>query len=193
MPPNTPPQRLERLQKFAVNWIDAQIATGLNRPLRAERMKTDGIGRLVEKLGAAFARPCSFFDPTVSHGGPRPVEERKRREFDFVEVELNRIQRDIEDELEDKLINIDIFDQMELAFQRGSNSVRLSSDVEVAWKQIGTAFRKWILRYIAECGGERNYKAHTNRLDTVLTINIRHYLTYQLPVNTSVISKFNVC
>ena len=48
---------------------------------------------------------------------------------------------------------------MDVQFQE-----RLSNDPDLAWKQIGTGFRKWILRYISECRGERMYSYHTKRL-----------------------------
>ena len=48
---------------------------------------------------------------------------------------------------------------MDVQFQK-----RLSNDSELAWKQIGTGFRKWILRYISECKGQRDYEYHTERL-----------------------------
>ena len=48
---------------------------------------------------------------------------------------------------------------MEIQFQE-----RLSLNPDLAWKQIGTGFRKWILRYISECNGQKTYSYHTNRL-----------------------------
>jgi len=49
----------------------------------------------------------------------------------------------------------------------GTGDLRLSNDVDLAWKQIGTGFRKWILRYISACTGQKNYQYHTNRLNKV--------------------------
>ncbi|CAG5106083.1 Oidioi.mRNA.OKI2018_I69.chr1.g2675.t1.cds [Oikopleura dioica] len=34
----------------------------------------------------------------------------------------------------------------------------------MAWRQIATAYRKWILRYMAECRGQINHQLHTRRL-----------------------------
>ena len=48
---------------------------------------------------------------------------------------------------------------MDVQFQE-----RLSNNPDLAWKQIGTGFRKWILRYISECRGERMYSYYTKRL-----------------------------
>jgi len=33
-----------------------------------------------------------------------------------------------------------------------------------AWVQIAVAFRKWAVRYIAECHGQENHQYHTRRL-----------------------------
>ena len=34
-------------------------------------------------------------------------------------------------------------------------------------KMLKSGFRKWILRYIADCSGEKTYSYHTYRLDKV--------------------------
>jgi hypothetical protein len=163
VPPRTPPQRLNTLQRFAGNWIDAQISREINRPNRATRMTTIGIARLFNKMTEAYAKPCAFFDPNVPHGGPNPNSTRKRRSA-WVQNELSRIAREVADN-----DSIDIFDQMEAAYERGDGERSfgeraLSSDVNLAWKQIGTGFRKWILRYISDCRGQKEFSYHTNRL-----------------------------
>ena len=87
----------------------------------------------------------------------------KRRGADWVERELARIQREV-----DANDDIDIFDRFEEDMMRGiAAEIRLSNDVDLAWKQIGTGFRKWILRYISECNGQATYNYHTNRLAKV--------------------------
>jgi hypothetical protein len=160
VPPRTPPQRLNTLQRFAKEWIDAQVKTGINRPQRALKMKS-GIDRLETKMGEAFLKDCAFFDPTVlPHGGPNPNSQRKRRSA-FAQKELSRIAREVVDN-----DSIDIFDMLEDNYQRGvgDQQIRLSDDIDLAWKQIGTGFRKWILRYISDCNGQKTYSYHTNRL-----------------------------
>ena len=72
VPPRTPPQRLNTLHRFANEWVTAQIGAEINRPSRAANMKAKGIARLEEKMTAAYAKDCHFFDPTVEHGGPNP-------------------------------------------------------------------------------------------------------------------------
>jgi hypothetical protein len=163
VPPRTPPQRLNTLHRFAKEWINAQIASGINRPSRAANMIANGIARLESKMTDAYAKDCHFFDPTVEHGGPNPATQRKRRGANWVERELSRIQREV-DENDD----LDIFDRMEEDYMRGVDTqIRLSSDIDLAWKQIGTGFRKWILRYISDCNGQKTYSYHTNRLTKV--------------------------
>ena len=96
----------------------------------------------------------------LANGGPNPDSRRKKRAA-FAQKKLNRIAREVKDN-----DSLDIFDQMEDDFQRGvAGDVRaLSNDPNLAWKQIGTGFRKWILRYINDCGGQKQFQYHTNRL-----------------------------
>jgi hypothetical protein len=160
VPPRTPAQRLNTLKRFAGEWINAQIGVEINRPSRAENMINIGIERLESKMTEAASKDCFFFDPTVEHGGPNPASARKRRGTNWVERELSRIQREV-----DANDDLDIFDRFEEDMMRGVDAqVRLSDDTDLAWKQIGTGFRKWILRYIADCNGQKSYQYHTNRL-----------------------------
>lgn len=163
VPPRTPLQRLNTLQRFAGDWIDSQIKVGINRPQRATNMKDQGIARLNSAMTGAFAKECAFFDPNVPNGGPNPDSGRKRRAA-FAKKELSRIAREVADN-----DSIDVFDLMEADYQRGvEESPRaLSSDPNLAWKQIGTGFRKWILRYISDCYGQVTYGYQTNRLEKI--------------------------
>ena len=111
VPPRTPLQRLDTLQRFANLWIETWININQNRPGRATRM-TDRVNLMTSKLEEKYAH-CGFFDPNVPNGGPRPV--RKRRSDD-----------------------LDIFDNFEEDGNhvRGESSVRLSQNTDIAWKQI---------------------------------------------------------
>ena len=125
---------------------------------------TKSIDQMSTRLRTTYAKDCHFFDPTVlPHGGPNPNSQRKRRAA-FVQQELNRIAREVEDNE-----SLDIFDQLEDDFQQGVpvDINALSNDQNVAWNQIGTGFRQWILRYISDCGGQKKYNYHTNRLAKV--------------------------
>ena len=76
---------------------------------------------------------------------------------------MSRIQREV-----DANDDLDIFDRIEEDMMRGVGTQRApSADPDIAWKQIGTAFRKWILRYLSECFGQKSYGHHTNRLTRV--------------------------
>lgn len=162
VPPRTPPQRLNTLNRFANEWIDNAIGLTINRPGRADRMKS-GIERLYNRMTDAYGKQCSFFDPLVlPHGGPNPNSQRKRRAA-FAKKELERIARDVAENN-----SLDVFDEAEENFQRGVEfQPRLSDDINLAWKQIGTGFRKWILRYISDCAGQKQYMYHTNRLNKI--------------------------
>jgi len=164
VPPRTPAQRLNTLKRFATEWINAQIGQTINRPNRAANMVNSGIERLEGRMTDASAQDCFFFDPSVEHGGPNPETQGRKRRAAWVEKELNRIQREV-----DSNDDLDVFDQYFLAQEvRGfDGQVRLSNDVDLAWKQIGTGFRKWILRYISDCNGQKVYSYHTNRLEKI--------------------------
>lgn len=163
VPPRTPPQRLNTLQRFTGNWIDTHVSTEINRPDRALRM-IDGMNRMAGKMTEAYGKDCHFFDPTVPNGGPDPNSRRKKRAA-VAKKELARIARAVEENND-----IDIFDQIfkeqaENPERTISDSlVRLSDETDLAWKQIGTGFRKWTLRYISDCKGQREFQYHTKRL-----------------------------
>ena len=163
VPSRTPPQRLNTLNRFTGQWIENLISNAINRPTRADTM-TKNMEIMSIKLLKTYFKDCHFFDPTVlPHGGPNPNSQRKRRAA-FAQQELNRIAREVEDNE-----SLDIFDQLEEDLLRGDPAdIRaLSNDPNVAWKQIGTGFRKWILRYISDCGGQKQYQYHTKGLAKV--------------------------
>lgn len=127
-------------------------------------MENAGIRRIFNTITDAYDQ-CGFFDDTLPNGGPRPVESRRRRSADdkFFAAERRRIAREIENNGE-----LDIFDQIfdfeadPVSQERGMLAPRLADEPNLAWKQIGTGFRKWILRYLAECYGEVCLKSYEN-------------------------------
>ena len=205
VPPRTPPQRLETLCRFAGEYINNRVATtgtdmttdeddnviineNLNRPARAGIMVLR-FQMMCEKMTDAFdkhnpetfLKRCSYFDPSVPNGGPRPVEQRKKRN-QWIEEELaalekghwwgpfkrpkraaeDRNRRSAEKEFEDP------FDAFEANLERGiEGHVRLNSDVDVAFKEICVGFRKWSVRYLSECNGQQTHHYHTRRLITI--------------------------
>ena len=44
---------------------------------------------------------------------------------------------------------------------------RLESNPTLALEQIRTGFRKWVLRYLFNCGSEQSYKFHTGRFNSI--------------------------
>jgi len=180
VPPRTPTQRLNTLHRFMNNWVGAEIAGTINRPSRAQNMIDRGVARIEAKLTEAAGKECFFFDPALPNGGPR-VQERKRRSNDWVGVELTRIQREVDGNFALDFFDLYFDSQANQSTERGiseSGDVeipsldkqfkeRLANEPNLAWKQIGTGFRKWILRYISECNGQATYQYHTNRLTRV--------------------------
>ena len=105
---------------------------------------TDRVQMMTDKLTMRYTK-CGFFDPTLPNGGPKP--SRRRRSDD-----------------------VDIFDDFEEGHQDGTKTmtdIRLSDDEQTAWVQIGTGFKKWISRYMADCKGEKVFNYHTKRLNQV--------------------------
>jgi len=82
VPPRTPDQRLNTLHRFVTNWIDSQISIDQNRPQRAETMKSS-FDRLYQRQLDAFEE-CGFFNPSLEHGGPKPISRRRRSGADNV-------------------------------------------------------------------------------------------------------------
>ena len=82
VPPRTPDQRLSTLHRFVTNWIDSQISIDQNRPQRAETMKSS-FDRLYTRQLEAY-QACGFFDATLEHGGPKPINRRRRSGADNV-------------------------------------------------------------------------------------------------------------
>ena len=125
VPPRTPPQRLETLSRFFVEYIESHVKP--NRPERAAN-QVRAVERINDPLLSIFLavnpktgiRRCSFFDPNVPNGGPRPsTDTRKRRDADDSE---------------------DPFDAYESRLENGerSTSVRLSADPALALRQVNT-------------------------------------------------------
>ena len=124
VPPRTPNQRLGTLSRMYQDYVDSYIAE--RRPGRAEaqkeriKMMSDAMLDTYHelKLDGSGLRRCSFFDPTVPNGGPRPADDGDRK------------RRDVDAE--------DPFDVYEQNLQNGerSASVRLSADPALALRQV---------------------------------------------------------
>ena len=126
VPPRTPPQRLETLSRFYKEFIKSYVQP--KRPERAAN-QIDAVDRLFNPLDEIYhaikpdgsgLRRCSFFDPTIPNGGPRPSADDQGRK-----------RRDVDDEQ-------DPFDAYEQSLQSGerSASVRLDADPALALRQV---------------------------------------------------------
>jgi hypothetical protein len=183
VPPRTPPQRLETLQRFFKEYIDSNVKP--DRPERAAN-QVDAVSRIYDPLEEIYhatkpdgsgLRRCSFFDPTVPNGGPRPVSATNTRAAeDWVAQLLCEFdgftgpQCDTKRKRRSDIDSYDPFDDYEAQLENGERataSVRLSTDVALALRQIRTGFQKWILRYVSECSGQREYGIHTKRLEFI--------------------------
>jgi len=182
VPPRTPPQRLETLQRFFKEYINAQV-----NPYRPERAvnQVEAVDRIYGPLDDIYhatkpdgsgLRRCSFFDPSVPNGGPRPESGTNTRaaddwvakllcEFDGFtgpQCDTKRKRRNAD--------SFDPFDDYEAQLENGERAtaaVRLSPDPALALRQIRTGFQKWILRYVSECSGQATYGIHTKRLEFI--------------------------
>ena len=68
------------LKRNAEEWVNAQI--GNTRPNRANKLIKSGIDRMSARMLRSYGI-CGFFDPNLSHGGPRPAEPEEEDEEDL--------------------------------------------------------------------------------------------------------------
>ena len=115
--PRTPQQRLKTLEEVYEGYVLNQIDSF--RPDRSQNHRYS-IQRLVEKLRTISSYKCSFYDPNVPNGGPRPDNT----------VNAGRKRRDVNAE--------DPFDAYEQQYQDvdDSASVQLSQDSALALRQV---------------------------------------------------------
>ena len=102
---------------------------------------------------------------------------------------MSRIQRDIDESNEPDIFD-EYFDSFENPGTDRNQQEKALTEYIVAqedtkvWRQIGTGtlsylfnpffifglgFKKFILRYMADCGGEKNFQYHSNRLNKIHT------------------------
>ena len=151
VPPRTPPQRLDTLTRFLRDYVNGNIDE--HRPNRApnQERRADVIEDRLMQAYTKFdpntgLRLCSFFDPTVEHGGPRPVSDTNKRAAEkWVAKELcalgdtsqcaKRKRRDTDND------EFDPFDEYEKQLEQGERAtavVRLDSDKAKALRQVFT-------------------------------------------------------
>ena len=152
VPPRTPPQRLETLQRFFKEYIDGNVRP--DRPDRANNQK-EAVDRIYLPLQESFdavkpdgsgLRRCSFFDPNVPNGGPRPVSATNTRAAeDWVAKLLCQFdgltgpQCDTKRKRRSDIDTYDPFDDYEAQLENGERAtaaVRLSNDKALALRQV---------------------------------------------------------
>ena len=152
VPPRTPPQRLETLQRFFKEYIEVNVKP--NRPERADN-QVEAVDRIYVPLEEIYhamkpdnsgLRRCSFFDPTVPNGGPRPVSATNTRAAeDWVAQLLCEFdgftgpQCDTKRKRRSDIDSYDPFDDYEAQLENGERAtaaVRLSTDVALALRQV---------------------------------------------------------
>merc|ERR1711915_1006398 len=152
VPPRTPPQRLNTLKTFFKDYISNNVAE--NRPDRAVN-QVAAVDRIYDPLNEIYhaikpdgsgLRRCSFSDPTVPNGGPRPVSDTDKRAAEqWVANELCAL--GVSEQCKRKRRDADAFDPFD------DYEAQLENGPALALRQIRTGFQKWILRYVSECSG----------------------------------------
>ena len=125
VPPRTPEQRLNTLNRFYARFIDSNLAQyrefrATNQKEKARIMMAAMWQAFYKKNWKTGERRCGYFNPSLPHGGPRPAPPN-----------LNRRRRDVDDQE-------DPFDAYELSLQNGerSASVRLAENPHHAIRQL---------------------------------------------------------
>jgi len=115
VPPKTPEERLEQLKRHTTRLMSDFFGS-----CKAAYKWEAKIHNICDRAAAAYNRnnrPCSFFDPSLEHGGP---QERKRRAVEDDDLRYS------------------------------------STDATGSINGITGGIRKWSLRYLAACGGQKN-------------------------------------
>ena len=102
----------------------------------AWKLKFARNGARMEKNFQRGNQKCGYFDPSLPHGGPGPRRERREESnYDYYSYE------------EDEVFRYD------------------RENPTKGTKQITTGFRKWALRYISGCSGQKIYQYQVNRMN----------------------------
>jgi len=196
VPPRHPLNRLNKLKifynRFAEDIVTAQLGEGV-----ATRFANRFAVKMCNNFEDAFNRPnCGYYDSSSKHGGPDPNPEirengkpRTRRDDD----EEAEVEADFEDLAAFCAENADNFTDGEAVYccnlsndghtgdadycsgvnqaavrsSKGNAYDRLSQVPSLRWRQITTGTRKWVERYINNCGGQRKNKVGTKRVRNI--------------------------
>jgi len=195
VPPRHPLNRLNKLKKFYEGFAADIVASRISEKA-ADRFAAR-YTKMCDGFQAAFDRPnCGYYDDSSKHGGPDPNpnvrpngKPRNRRDDD----DESEIEADFEDLAAFCAENAGDFTDGEAVFccnlsndgytngvdycdgvnqgamrsGKGNAYDRLSQEPSLKWRQITTGTRKWVERYINNCGGQRNNKVGVKRVRNV--------------------------
>ena len=120
-PPRTPEQRLRILENTYLEYVSDFIEPFRPEPAynKVGRIK-NMVKRMIYNHSSWLKRECTFFDPNIPHGGPRPDSS----------VDGGKKRRDVDTE--------NPFDIYEEKYENGdySATVRLSEDYALALRQV---------------------------------------------------------
>lgn len=188
VPPRHPLNRLNKLKLFYQNFANDIVADRVNANTAARfANRMEG---MVDNFQAAFERTnCGYYDENSTHGGPDPQPDvrpngkpRNRRDAD------DEVEADFGDYAAFCAEKAGSFNEEQLNFccqlssDDHTNGVdycppgasrsggkknaydRLSSEPSLKWRQITTGTRKWVQRYIGNCGGQRKRNLGVKRV-----------------------------
>ena len=139
VPPRHPLQRLNRLVQFSAEILDDWYGFLSSQEKWKQKFATNAAR--MEKNFQRGNQRCGYFSPSLPHGGPNPQKSgRKRRDDSYDAYDYY----DYDEE--------DVF-----RYDRENPSK--------GTKQITTGFRKWALRYLSDCSGQKNYNYQVNRMN----------------------------
>jgi len=195
VPPRHPLNRLNKLKIFYNGFADDVVKSRLGENVAARFADRFAEG-MCNNFESAFGRDnCGYYDSSSKHGGPDPNPElrengkpRNRRDDDEAEVEA-----DFEDLAAFCAENADNFTDDEAVYccnlsndghtgdadycpgvnqaavrsSKGNAYDRLSQVPSLRWRQITTGTRKWVERYINNCGGQRKNNVGVKRVRKV--------------------------
>jgi len=170
VPPRHPQSRLRTLTRFTDEWLTknfedllpAEHKGDVNGERLADRFKkrfenwTSRLQALVDDT----EKDCFYYDPNAPHGG------RSRRDGHEDE---NENENENEDKTEDESEQYDYSDEADDLVRYDKNNAQRGL------RQITTGLRKWALRYISACPGEKNNKAHSMRADRLYRKILNEY------------------
>lgn len=178
-----PQRRLQAINKFICRWVSDNIPTEYGSRV------CDRFTNQIEHYNQSFQRPqCSYFDPSVKHGGPnpdqsmrgmRPAKNPKSRATHVPRRQRKR-RSDSDEDLDfddEDLMALDDCDGTETgvaaefcAMDEGNDAVGRSVSVtQRKLKRYTTSMMKWCNRYIYECYGQRVHDHCVNRAKKIYT------------------------